>query len=164
MMKKRIFRTALAVMLTFLTVITTGSYENIAQGYVQTSLNTPTVKNMIANATLPIGKAVYVYGGAWNEADTAAGTEALSYGVSPQWESFYNSQTSSYNYKNTRYQIHNGLDCTGYVGWTMYQIFGKSYSNAGYVYQSKTMAKKYSEIFGGTYIDKSNCLTCTGAL
>ena len=41
-------------------------------------------------ATEPIGKCLYVYGGGWNEEDTAAGVEALSYGISPVWVDFYN--------------------------------------------------------------------------
>ncbi|MBQ4087388.1 MAG: copper amine oxidase N-terminal domain-containing protein [Clostridia bacterium] len=118
------------------------------------SLYTPTVKNMLANAFLPVGKAVYVYGGAWNEEDTAAGVEAMTYGISSRWAEFYNAQSSAYNYQNTRYQIHDGLDCTGYVGWTMYQLFGNSYSDIGYVYQSKKMASSYASLFGGTYTPK----------
>lgn len=127
-----------------------------AQGAVINSLNSPSVKNMLANACLPIGKALYVYGGAWNEEDTGAGVEAVSYGISPRWEVFYKEQKSTYDYKTTRYQIHNGLDCTGYIGWTMYQIFGNTYSNTGYVYVSRDMALSYSRLFGGIYTDKEN--------
>ena len=122
----------------------------------ENKIYTPTVKNMLANATLPIGRTLYVYGGAWNEEDTAAGVEALSYGISPGWKKFYDQQDSSYDYSTTRYQIHDGIDCTGYVGWTMYQIFGEKYSQNGYVVQSKKMTKTYSEIFGGIYTDKKN--------
>ncbi len=123
---------------------------------VASSLHLPTVKNMLANACLPIGKALYVYGGAWNEEDTGAGAEAISYGISPRWEMFYKEQKPTYDYKTTRYQIHNGLDCTGYIGWTMYQIFGNTYSNTGYVYVSRDMALSYSRLFGGIYTEKEN--------
>ncbi len=166
MMKKRVFSIVIMVALVFLLgITTTNKYkisalnekeEKLSTPAVENKLYTPTVKNMLANATLPIGKAVYVYGGAWNEEDTAAGIEAMSYGISPQWEKFYNSQSASYDYSTTRYQIHNGLDCTGYVGWTMYQLFGNTYSDTGYVYASKKMAATYAGLFGGTYTDKSN--------
>ena len=117
---------------------------------------TPSVKEMLTHALQPVGNCLYVYGGAWNEEDTAAGVEALSVGVSPRWEEFFNENDSTYNYKNTRYQIHDGLDCTGYVGWTMYQIYGDKYSNNGYVVQSKNMAAAYAEIFQSELIKKEN--------
>ena len=126
MMKKTTLIVTLVLMM-FLSSINVA-----AQAYVQTQLNTPTVKNMLANAMLPIGKTLYVYGGAWNESDEGAGVEARRYGVSAKWENCYNSQNSNYDYKKTRYQIHDGLDCTGYVGWTIYQIFGKKYNTMCY--------------------------------
>jgi len=153
MVLKKIYSLLIVIFLCF---SATNMKETSAEKVEQSRLHTPTVKNLLTNACLPIGKALYVYGGAWNEADTGAGIEAMSYGLSPQWEIFYNRQSESYNYKNTRYQIHNGLDCTGYVGWTMYQIFGNKYSDTGYVYLSKNMAKSYSELFCGMYTEKEN--------
>lgn len=113
-------------------------------------------------ATEPIGKCLYVYGGGWNEEDTAAGIEAMSYGISPAWAEFYNKNSSLYNYKTTRYQIHNGLDCTGYVGWCMYQLFGDKYSDIGYVFASEKMADEYKRLFGAeiTPRGKINKFTC----
>lgn len=114
------------------------------------------VKDLLANAIEPIGKCLYVYGGGWNEADTAAGTEAMSYGISQKWQEFYLKNDSTYNHKNFSYQIHNGLDCTGYVGWCIYQIFGNEYSSNGYVYVSRNMASEYSKLFNSTVIPKQN--------
>lgn len=107
-----------------------------------------TVGELMCTATEPIGNCLYVYGGGWNEEDTAAGTEAMSYGISPRWVEFYNENDASYNYNTTRYQIHDGLDCTGYIGWCMYQMFGNTYSNTGYVFPSKLMAEEYKNLFG----------------
>ncbi len=145
---------SLCLMMLLATAPVSAPKETLAAEPAESPLHTPTVKNMLANAFLPVGKAVYVYGGAWNEEDTAAGIEAMTYGISPRWVDFYNAQPASYDYKTTRYQIHDGLDCTGYVGWTMYQIFGNQYSHTGYVYPSKKMALSYSELFGGTYTAK----------
>lgn len=41
---------------------------------------------------------------------------ARTIGVSPKWKQFFQKQTSSYDYRTTKYQIANGLDCSGYVG------------------------------------------------
>ncbi len=108
------------------------------------------VGELMRIAAEPIGKCLYVYGGGWNEEDTAAGKEALNYGISPGWIEFYNKNNSAYDYTKTKYQIHNGLDCTGYVGWCMYQLYGNTYSNSGYVYASKDMAEGYKNLFGAT--------------
>lgn len=113
-----------------------------------TGVQAATVSELMCSATQPIGKCLYVYGGGWNEEDTEAGIEALSYGISPMWIEFYNNNSSLYNYKTTRYQIHNGLDCTGYVGWCMYQLFGDKYSENGYVFPSEKMADGYNRLFG----------------
>ena len=59
----------------------------------------------------------------------------MTKGLSPQWEAFYNKNDSNYDFETTRYQIHDGLDCTGYVGWVMYPLFGDKYSDSGKVSQ-----------------------------
>ena len=114
------------------------------------------VAEFMHTATKPIGKCLYVYGGGWNEPDTGAGKEALQIGLGENWESFYNSKDYKYDYNTTRYQIHYGLDCTGYVGWCMYQLFEDKYSNDGYVFLAEEMAEKYANIFSGRFIAKNN--------
>ncbi len=114
-----------------------------------------TVGEMLSHGFEPIGKCLYVYGGGWNEADTGSGVDAMTMGVSPQWETFYHQYGSDYNYKTTRYQIRNGLDCTGYMGWLMYQMFQNQYSDAGYVFFAENMAQNYSWIFAGEFTEKT---------
>lgn len=123
------------------------------------AVNTPTVKDELAAGLEPMGKCLYIYGGGWNKEDTGAGIEAVSKGLSPQWEKFYNENTSGYNYALTKYQIHDGLDCTGYLGWIMYQIFGNKYSDSGYVFKSSTVAENYSSLFGSTVIPREQVKT-----
>ncbi|MBE7047407.1 MAG: copper amine oxidase N-terminal domain-containing protein [Ruminococcaceae bacterium] len=115
-----------------------------------------TVAELMYTATEPIGKCLYVYGGGWNEPDTGAGKEAMQLGLGQNWQNFYNSKNSKYDYNTTRYQIHDGLDCTGYVGWCMYQLFQDKYSKEGYVYLAKEMAQKYSTVFNGKFTAKAN--------
>lgn len=110
-----------------------------------------TIKNFLRTAIAPVGSTMYVWGGGWNKADTAAGREAKSVGLSPSWRSFADRQTSSYNYKNHRYKIHQGLDCAGFVGWAVYNVLNTKNKEKGYVYSAREQAKKFSRLGFGSY-------------
>lgn len=112
-----------------------------------------TILEFLKTAALPLGHTMYVWGGGWNEEDTGAGVEARSIGVSPRWAEFAKEQSSSYDYTQTRYQIHDGLDCSGYVGWVVYNTFEKENGREGYVVKSSQMAKNYADRGWGTYTD-----------
>ncbi len=64
------------------------------------------VSDLMHYAFQPVGKCLYVYGGGWNEEDTVAGVEAMQKGVNENWISFYNKYDKNYDYKKTRYKIH----------------------------------------------------------
>lgn len=110
-----------------------------------------TIKNLLATALEPVGKTLYVYGGGWNEPDTGAGEEAVTLGVSAQWERFFNEQDASYNYEQTRFQIHNGLDCSGYVGWALYNVMNTANGGEGLVFYADEMAKIFADRGWGSY-------------
>ena len=112
---------------------------------------TSTVKNLLQTALAPVGSTMYVWGGGWNKADTAAGTEAKRVGLSPSWRTFAKGKTSSYDYRNYRYRIHNGLDCSGYIGWCVYNVLNTQDRKKGYVYPASKQAKKYADFDFGTY-------------
>ena len=120
----------------------------------KSTVATVTVKDELRTGLTPIGKCLYVYGGGWNEEDTGAGTEAMTRGLSAQWEKFYNQNGSDYDFNTTRYQVHDGLDCTGYVGWLMYQLFGDKYSKDGYVFASSKVAENYAALFGSSILPR----------
>ncbi len=113
-----------------------------------------TIRNFLLTALTPVGSTMYVWGGGWNKADTGAGKEARSVGVSPTWRSFAKNKTSRYNYRDYRYQIHNGLDCSGYVGWCIYNIRNTQNNKQGYVYLASDQAKKYADAGFGTYTER----------
>lgn len=115
-----------------------------------------TLKKLLQNAMLPVGKTLYVYGGGWNEEDTGAGEAAVTIGVSPKWELFYSTQGADYNSSEYRYQIEKGLDCSGYVGWVLYNTLETENGNPGYVYKAEEYADIYSAMGFGT---KSNAGT-----
>lgn len=110
-----------------------------------------TIKNFLQTAVAPVGSTMYVWGGGWNKADTAAGKDAKHVGLSPQWRSFAKNKKSSYNYRNYRYQIHDGLDCSGYVGWCVYNVLNTKNNKKGYVYSASKQAKKFSDMGFGSY-------------
>lgn len=114
-----------------------------------------TLKKLLKTALKPVGSTMYVWGGGWNKADTGAGESARTIGVSPKWKKFFQKQTSSYNYNTTRYQIENGLDCSGYIGWSIYNILNTKSGKAGYVMKASTMASNFASRGWGTYTYKT---------
>jgi len=56
------------------------------------------IADIIRNAGKPAGKTLYVWGGGWNEADTAAGETARTIGVYPEWERYFGSNRQGYSY------------------------------------------------------------------
>lgn len=117
-----------------------------------TQPQTRSVLDFLRIAVQPVGSTMYVWGGGWNEEDTGAGTDAVTLGVSPQWAEFADLQDSTYDFNQTRYQIHDGLDCSGYVGWAVYNVMETENGRPGYVYSSTLMAEKLAERGLGEYI------------
>lgn len=110
-----------------------------------------TIKNFLKTALAPIGFTMYVWGGGWDETDTGAGMDARRVGVSPAWRSFASGKTALYNYADHRYKIHEGLDCSGYVGWVVYNVLNTDDHGEGYVFPASEQAKKLSGLGFGSY-------------
>lgn len=121
----------------------------------QTPVTQLTLKHLLQTALEPVGNTLYVWGGGWNESDTGSGIEAVTMGVSPQWKSFFNQYGSTYDYSKTLYQIHNGLDCSGYIGWTIYNSVNTSNYKDGYVLLADGMATNFASRGWGTYKNKT---------
>lgn len=114
-----------------------------------------TLKKLLQTALQPVGSTMYVWGGGWNKEDTGAGKEARTIGVSPKWKQFFEKQTAGYDYRTTRYQISNGLDCSGYVGWCIYNILNTEDGKPGYVMHAQKMAQNFALREWGTYTARS---------
>ena len=121
--------------------------------------DTVSILDFLRLATEPVGNTMYVWGGGWNEEDTGAGIEAVTLGLSPQWAAFAAQQGSDYDMNDTRYQIHNGLDCSGYVGWAVYNALETENGRPGYVMASTKMAKTYADMGLGTYIPAAEMIS-----
>ena len=112
-----------------------------------------TIKNYLLAAMQPVGRTLYVWGGGHN-------SDGARKGVSPLWVSWYNSQNRNYNYENyDNLSVSNttkGLDCSGYVGWTTYQIMN-TYSTVvsgeiGALYKGEGWGTAYNQ----NYLSKTN--------
>lgn len=114
----------------------------------------PTVTTFLKTALKPVGQTLYIYGGGWNQNQTGAGKETKTIGLSKRWKQFYESQDANYNYEQYLYQIHDGLDCAGYVGWSIYNTLEtKSNAGKGYVLKAENMTQAFSNQGLGTYSD-----------
>lgn len=111
------------------------------------------IKNLIKTAFEPVGSVMYIYGGGWNEEDNGAGKESMTLGLSQNWLDFTKQQNNSYNHQNYDYKtdvnvIHNGLDCSGYVGWVIYNVLndGVGYVTNSYKIDDMLAEKGYGSI------------------
>ena len=113
---------------------------------------------LLANALLPVGKTLYVWGGGHNWSD------ATRKGISPKWKQWYDSNSSSYNY---RYYMdlseateQKGLDCSGFVGWSVYQIMQSRSGGPMYTDVSGNLGSLYS---GKGILDGPGACNCSSA-
>lgn len=124
-----------------------------------------TIKNFLDTAMEPVGTALYIYGGAWDWQDVASSNQAKSIGLSQTWVDFFQSSDETFNYgysddpvrsyyPHSRYiqYYYGGMDCSGYVGWAMYNIMNDKSGGEGFVEPAGTMARTFAKIYNyGTY-------------
>ena len=122
-------------------------------------MNFPTIKHFIKTALIPVGHTMYVYGGGWDKTDTKASVEATTLGESKKWKEFYNSQTSLYNYKDYLYLSSLGLDCTGYIGWVIYNLLCTENGRHGFVYKSGVLGETLHKLGLGSITQASQVST-----
>ena len=98
-----------------------------------------TLTTYLQNALVPCGRTLYIWGGGWDDSD------ASIIGYQKQWETFFNNHASAeYDYSNYRYSYGNGLDCSGFAAWTLYNTLYTKSGGAWLVYQSTTVASSYT--------------------
>ena len=143
----------------------------VAEDYTAPVSGTPgkrTLKNYLQTAMNPVGTALYVYGGSWDWQDVNSSTQALTIGLPQSWIDFFQQQDANYTYKNSAdpahsYYPHNswnqyyyaGVDCSAYIGWTVYNVMHtESTTNDlsdGYVMSAVKMAKTFADKGWGTW-------------
>lgn len=157
---KRYFNTSTGKMVTGTKTISGKKYTFGSNGIlipdtgvdISTPSSSKTIKNYLLGALQPVGQALYVWGGGWNDSTRK--------GVSPTWKSWYNSQSSSYDYNNYRdlstANRAKGLDCSGFVGWAAYQVMQtKSGVGSGYTVVSGEIGSSYKARGWGSIITQS---------
>lgn len=143
----------------------------VAEDYTAPVSGTPgkrTLKNYLQTAMNPVGTALYVYGGSWDWQDVNSSTQALTIGLPQSWIDFFQQQDANYTYKNSADPAHSfyphnswnqyyyaGVDCSAYIGWTVYNVMHtKSTTNDlsdGYVMSAVKMAKTFADKGWGTW-------------
>ncbi len=143
----------------------------VAEDYTAPVSGTPgkrTLKNYLQTAMNPVGTALYVYGGSWDWQDVNSSNQALTIGLPQSWIDFFQQQDANYTYMNDddpahSYYPHNswnqyyyaGVDCSAYIGWTVYNVMHtKSTTNDlsdGYVMSAVKMAKTFADKGWGTW-------------
>ena len=125
-----------------------------------------TLKNFLQTALMPMGNVLYVYGGGWDWQDVGSSVQARSIGVSELWTDAFAGADAEYSYKdkenpsestypfgawNQYYYL--GLDCSGYVGWTLYNtLYTESLTHSGFVRSARNIARSLAEDCGlGTW-------------
>lgn len=107
--------------------------------------NGGSIENLLRTALEPVGSTMYIWGGGWDDTDKASGTSSTLLGLRPEWKEFASMQKSDYDYKNYRFEREKGLDCSGYVGWVLYNTFEKKDGQQGYVTTSTLLAESLAE-------------------
>ena len=120
-----------------------------------TNTGTKTIKNYLLGALQPVGKALYVWGGGWNDSTRKGLSQTMT-----DWYNKWSSNPSAYNYNNYRdlstSNRAKGFDCSGFVGWAAYQVM-QTQSNVGYGYTvvSGEIGSYYSGKGWGSIVNQS---------
>ncbi|MBQ7505870.1 MAG: hypothetical protein IJT05_00950 [Lachnospiraceae bacterium] len=121
-----------------------------------------TLTNLLRTAFMPVGTALYIYGGGWDWQDKGSSLQSRTLGVSGDWVRFFNAQDASYTYKDSdpaksyypfggyNEYYYAGLDCSGYLGWVIYNTLEKEDLRNGYVVASTGFGKRLADLGLGT--------------
>ena len=147
--------------------------KQVSSPYTPAVSGTPgemSLENFLKTAMMPVGTTLYIYGGGWNWQDDGSAVQTRTIGVSPDWVRFFEEQDENFTYKGKDGDEKNvdasasfypfggyneyyyaGLDCSGYVGWTIYNTFETENGKEGYVGGSTGFAKRLADQGLGTW-------------
>lgn len=132
------------ILVLLLLLIVMGTLAKVIQNNIQ-STKTATLEILLKTALKPVGSTMYIWGGGWDGEDSGSGASSTRLGISPFWEAFAKEQDKSYDFEEHRYEREKGLDCSGFVGWTLYNTFETEEGNPGYVTTSTDMAESLAQ-------------------
>lgn len=98
-----------------------------------------TLKNFLVISIKPVQQTMYTWDGEWNAKDTGSGVGSTIIYLLPKWKEFYLQQNENSKFSEEISEvtggfidINNGLDCSGFVGWTLYNVFNTENFKEGY--------------------------------
>ena len=106
-----------------------------------------TLGNYLLNSLVPVGRTMYIWGGGHNASTTGGAIADCSViGYRATWEAFFIRKASAgYSYLNYKYRYGAGLDCSGFVGWTLYNTMYSQNNQNWLCWTSGKTALKYIE-------------------
>lgn len=122
-----------------------------------------TLRNLLTTAMEPVGTTLYMFGGGWNWQDNGSGWQTRSIGVQPDWVRFWKEHDQSYTYRTNNHTTtyypyggfnqyyYAGLDCSGFVSWSVYNTLHSENGLPGYGGKSTQMAKRFAGYGWGTW-------------
>lgn len=133
-----------------------------SDGFVSNVPGERSVRNFLKTALSPMGSVLYVYGGGWDFQDIGSSDISRKIGISKTWKDFYSSKNEDYwfdyiegrNDPNVSFYPVNGynnwffagLDCSGYLGWVLYNtMYTDSFAHPGFVMSSTKFAKSLQD-------------------
>lgn len=144
-------RVKVFIILLFVLFIVWNLFQYVSEQ--QDNRKTSSIETLLKTALKPVGSTMYIWGGGWDDEDSQAGATSTQLGLYPEWEIFASQQDETYDFKEHRYERENGLDCSGYVGWVIYNIFETENGHTGYVTTSTYMASMFAENGWGKRIE-----------
>ncbi len=113
------------------------------------------LKNFLRIAISPIGNTLYVAGGGYGLAGDNINGYSSKIGISPQWRYFFERNMKNNDLSKSMYMIHSGLDCSGYVGFAIYNSLEIGDFNNSYQAYTNIILKHLYEKGLGKYLPKS---------
>lgn len=132
---------------------------------VQGTPGVKTLKNFLKTAMGPLGTALYIYGGSWDWEDDESSPQSTTIGVPQSWIDFFQEKNSiEYNYGEEledfahsyypngewNQYYYAGVDCSAFVGWTIYNTINTKDGQEGYVGGSTKFANRLEGYGWGT--------------
>lgn len=119
-----------------------------------------TLKNFLSIAMEPVGTTLYIYGGNWDWSAEGKFPVGEEIGLSPARIEFFQSQDENYTYDRTadystsyypsrgwHQYYYAGMDCSGFVGWAVYNLENTQSGKRAYVGSSTYMANRFAKSY-----------------
>jgi cell wall-associated NlpC family hydrolase len=114
-----------------------------------------TVLSLLQNAMKPVGRTLYILDGGWNYGNIPADpVDARIIGYQDAWWNFFKQNARlGYDFNQFTFQHGNGLDCSGYVHWAVYNTLFSTNGENYELQRSFDVANEYQNYGWATTSD-----------